>query len=145
MPQPPTARDALDAMGLDAICDRIINGDSVRQICLKEEIGVASFWKWVASDAERSARVTSARVASAATLEEDAGSVLEDKQIPVDRAREIASHKRWQAKIRNPRQYGEKLELSGGLDIQNLSEQEVDARAAAIAARLAALGPVEGA
>lgn len=132
-------------MGLDAICDRIINGDSVRQICLKEEIGVASFWKWVASDAERSARVTSARVASAATLEEDAGSVLEDKQIPVDRAREIASHKRWQAKIRNPRQYGEKLELSGGLDIQNLSEQEIDSRAAAIAARLAALGPVDGA
>lgn len=64
---------------------------------------------------------------------------LEDRSIPVDRAREIASHKRWQAKIRNPRQYGEKLELSGGLDIQNLSEQEVDARAAAIAARLAGL------
>lgn len=137
MPQPPTAQAALDRLGLEAVCDRIIEGQSVNAICRAIEISASAFWRWVAADAERSARVKSARIASAATFAEQAGEVLEDKSIPIDRGREIASHKRWEAKMRNPRDFGEKLELSGELALHNLSAEELDARAATLAKQIA--------
>lgn len=137
MPQPNYAEQALNIIGLDEICDRILGGESVRQLCGEFKVGVASFWRWVSLDAERSARVKSARQASAASIDEKALEVLQDNSIPVDRAREIASHMRWQARVRDPRQFGEKLELSGELALNNLSADELDARAATLAKQIA--------
>jgi hypothetical protein len=137
MPQPPTARDALDRLGLESICDRIREGQSVNEICRSIEISASAFWRWIEADAERSARVRVSRTASAAAMEEKAETVLLDKQMEIQRARELASHYRWAAKVRNPREYGEKLELTGEMTIQNLTSEEVEARASALLIEIA--------
>lgn len=139
MPTPPTAREALDRKGIESICDDIISGMSIRQIAAN--LGTTDFAvrRWLALDASRSARALAARKISASHFAEEALDVVRDKSIPVDRAREIASHMRWMAKTRDPVQFGDKLELGGELTLNSLSSEELIARNAAIAAEIAKL------
>jgi hypothetical protein len=131
----------LDELGIEGFCDEVIGGKSYTKIAADHEVSKAALLRWLAADPDRSARARDARVLSSHTFDDMAEEVLRDTGIEPARAREIASHLRWRASKIAPRDYGDKLELTGTLDIQNLSEQEVDARAASIAARLAALDP----
>jgi transcriptional regulator with XRE-family HTH domain len=136
MPQPATAAEKLDGFGLEAFCDAITDGKSYQQIA--EQLGIArsSVARWLALDAERSARVREALRDSAAAEDDKAEAVLLDKTMDIHRARELASHYRWRARVRNPREYGEKLDINQTTTVVNLSDDEIQRRRLALEARL---------
>lgn len=116
------AKAKLDALGIDGMCERLRDGKSYREI--SEEIGVskASVANWIAAKPERSARAQEARRISAQEEDERALKVLED--LPSDptsgqvsKAREIAAHRRWRAKVRDPENYGDRMKVDHGLDV----------------------------
>lgn len=97
--------------------------------------------RWLASDSERSARAREARISAAQVWDEKAETVLEDKEVDIQRARELASHYRWRASKINPREYGDKLQVDNTHTVLNLSDEEIRRRAARIEAELAAALP----
>lgn len=123
MPQPATAEAKLDDFGIDALCDHLIEGGTFRDLSQKLGVARASIYRWISLDADRSARVQAARVSSALDLSEEALVILKGKQYPIDRAREIASHLRWEAKVRNPQQFGEKVQVDQNVT-QHASQSE---------------------
>jgi hypothetical protein len=129
----------LDKLGIDEFCDRIASGDSYTEIGRELEISTATISNWLAIDPERAARAREANIESARISEEQAFQILSDPKMPVDRARELASHLRWRARVRNPRQYGDKLEIDQTTKVTNVSDSDLDAQMQAINKKLAEL------
>lgn len=145
MPTPPTASAALDELGIEAFCDKLIDGQSYTIIAKELGIGKSSIARWLAADAERSARAREALILSAATEADKAEAVLlghvkgaGDMALDPATKRELAFHYRWLARVRNPRDYGEKLQVDSNHTIVNLSDEEIARRAARITADLEA-------
>ena len=108
----------MDAIGIDAICARIIDGDMLATIC--EDIGVSrpALTAWLNADPERQARADRARIDAAASYVEAAERAIIDApsdSTELTRARELAHHYRWKAAKSNPRRYGDKVtqEITG--------------------------------
>lgn len=140
------AKEKLELCGIDAICDDIIDGLSYRDIAKNLGIGVSRLHAWLEADPERSARARSALRESAMSCDDEALDVLRDKTIDPARAREIASHLRWRARVRDQSRYGEKLQVDQKTEIVNLSSEEIARQRAKIqeqieAARRGALPP----
>lgn len=117
MPTPATARAALDAAGIEAICDLTLEGLSQRQIAERIGITDGSLRSWLTDDPTRSARVQKIRAETAQHWEEEAQRAITDARsdpVELTRARELAQHYRWRAAIINP-QYrpAQKQEHSG--------------------------------
>jgi hypothetical protein len=134
-------RDALlilDMFGIDAFCDEVINGKTYVKIGRELGISAASVAAWLAADSERAARAKSARIMSAQSADELAEDVLMNEDLDPIIRRELASHYRWRAKVVNPREYGEKLQIDGKMEVNTLTDAQIEARALAIRSRLAA-------
>lgn len=113
-----TTAQRLDAIGIDAICEMIEADMGYLTIAKAHNMGVASFDAWLNADAERSARARESRVKSARQCDDSALDALlaipdDGTAAVVSRQRELASHFRWRAKTRNPRDYGDKTTLAG--------------------------------
>ena len=114
----PVARMILEAIGIDAICSRIVDGEMMGDIC--GDIGVSrpALAAWINSDPERQARADRARIDAAAAYVEAAERAIIDApsdSTELTRARELAHHYRWKASKSNPRRYGDKVtqEITG--------------------------------
>lgn len=142
MPQPPTAEQALDAFGIENLVDHILEGGTFRDLAEKLGISRSAIYRWVGLDADRSTRVHSARVSSAMDLAEEARVVLRDKDIPIDRGREIASHCRWESRIRDPKQFGDKVQVDQNVtQLDSLSDSQLLERVAMLESKLSAPMP----
>lgn len=112
MPTPPTAREAFDALGIDAVCDLILDGKSQREIGAIAGATAGSFRTWLSEDAARSARATEARRNTACHWDEQAEAELREAPLTTEgiaKARELASHFRWRASKIDPR-YGDRVQ-----------------------------------
>lgn len=127
-----TATETIDALGVDALCDRLCAGESQTAIAESLGVGIATLSRWIAADPERSARVREARIAAARTFDEMAESELRSATDPfgLAKARELASHYRWKASKSNPREYGEKIEIDQKTTLTDLTEDQINARLA---------------
>ena len=138
--KPPTARQKLETEGLDSIISRMSGGESQRAIADSLDIDYGDFANWLAEDPQRSARAREARILSARHWDEKAEAVLtgadDDKPGSIAKARELASHYRWRAKCYAPREYGDKLDLTAAVTVQELSEEQLQAKANALADKL---------
>ena len=127
---------ACDAMGIDALCEKLIAG--VSQTAIAAEIGVslATLIAWVAADPERSARAREARVASAGNFADRAEEELRRASDPftLARARELASHYRWKASKASPKDFGDKIEIEQRTTLTDLTEEQLDAKLARLLA-----------
>lgn len=125
-----TATETIDAIGVDALCDRLCAGESQTAIAESLGVGIATLSRWIAADPERSARVREARIAAARTFDEMAEAELRAAADPfgLAKARELASHYRWKASKSNPREYGEKIEIDQRTTITDLTEEQLDAK-----------------
>ena len=110
------AQAALDAVGIDGICEQIYEGTPLVEIARGIGVSQGSLNAWVAASPERSARAWTARKATAQMWEEKAEQVIAEAKtkIQLARARELAHHYRWRASKINPA-YGNKVqtEISG--------------------------------
>lgn len=120
MPQEPTSRNTLDEIGIEAICDRLADGESQTAIAASLNISKSSLCRWIALDEQRSARAREARILAASAYADLALAAIKDAPDPFEltRARELASHYRWQASKASPQEYGDKVETTHKGEVQ---------------------------
>ena len=133
-------RDAIAAFGIDAICALI--EEDVGESAIANKIGCSrqSLNAWINADPQHSARVRVSREQSAQDCDYKAEEVLlairsDSSPAEVTRARELASHYRWRAKVRNPRNYGDKQEVTAAVTVAEMTSEERQQRVNAIIAR----------
>lgn len=99
----------------DDLCARIEDGESLTAIAKDLGCNVSTLTRWIAGDPQRSARARESRIAAAGSYADLALQVLQDAPDPfaLAKAREVASHYRWQASKANPAAYGERTTLAG--------------------------------
>jgi len=122
--QPPTAMDKLDKIGVDAICEKIIGGETLTAISKGVGVSVAWLLAWCNKDGERSARVREARITSARSWDDKAEIAISEAtdQFTLSRARELAQHYRWRASKIAPKDYGDKLAIGGADDLPPIKQ-----------------------
>lgn len=112
-------RDLLQSVGIDLICERLIAGET--QTSIAADIGVSKglLCAWLA-EPERSARAREARILAASSYADLALAAIKDAPDPFEltRARELASHYRWQASKASPQEYGDKVETTHKGEVQ---------------------------
>ncbi len=94
----------------------LIDGKSFRQIALLLNIRLSTLYEFT-NTSERSTRTKHALMMSATTHMELSISVLENApsdKLELMRARELSSAHRWAAKVKDPRSYGEKVDVTSG-------------------------------
>lgn len=98
-------------LDIDKICADICETKSMTQIAAENNIEVSTLLDWIEADADRVARAREARRRTALLWEERAEAVLAQAGDPFElqKARELAHHYRWRAKVIAPREYGEKV------------------------------------
>lgn len=128
------AKEKLDQLGVEWLCNQIIDGQSQTSIAQSVGVSLATLSNWIAADIERSARVREARIASSRAYDEKAEQALMDARDPFElaKARELASHYRWKASKTNPKEYGERVEIDQKTSITDLTEEQLDAKLAAL-------------
>ena len=126
----------LDALGIEAICDRLTAGESQTAIAKSAGVHVATLCRWLAADPQRSACAREARLAWAASFADLAVQKLEEAADPfaLAKARELASHYRWKASKANPREFGDKIEIDQKTTVTDLTEEQLDAKLARLLA-----------
>ena len=127
------AGDMLDALGVDAVCEMIVDGASYAHIASSAGVSKSAFIAWVARDADRSARVREARILSAQTFDELAElSISQASDVfELSRAKELAHHYRWRAAKRSPEyreNKGVEVTGAGGGPVQVMTLEFVDAK-----------------
>ncbi len=130
----------LDALGIDKIVEMILDDKSYAMI--SAELGfpnVRTLTEWLDADANRLACAREARVKSARRCDELALEALEgiSDDAPagmIARQREIASHYRWRAKSRNPREFGDSIRVDAEVKVETVDQ--VDAMLALMVAKM---------
>lgn len=123
-----------DALTAIVICERVAQGETIKAIAAEE--GFPSWptvCKWLASETDFAIRYARARAASAEALEHKIIQILDDPAMDPHDKRVRADGYKWIASKRNPRVYGEKLDLSvsgslsivASLDTSRLSLEEL--------------------
>ncbi len=114
--RPATAMEAMDAFGVDAVCEAIMDRKSLTLIASEAGTSLTTLLRWLDADSERSARVREARSAMGKIWDERAESVIEDAQdeFELKKAKELAHHYRWRSAKVAPRDYGDKIDLNHG-------------------------------
>jgi DNA-binding transcriptional MocR family regulator len=109
---------------IEEICEMLINGDSYRQIADHYGVGLGTVTRYLAQP-EHSAYAREARRAAGQTAADKAREILTSRE-PKDMVelmwmREQASHYRWEASKKNPKDYGDKVEIEGNINTQRLN------------------------
>lgn len=132
------AQDKIAAKGIDQICLDIAGGMSMNHMARTLGVGIGRLFDWIDSDPVRAARVRVARAQSARHWDELAEIEMRKATDPFEfsKARELAQHFRWRAKMVAPKEYGDKVVqehtgAGGGpitlaaLDLKNMSDAEL--------------------
>lgn len=122
--RPPQSRDKIDAVGIDQVCEWIVEGESLTAIAKKIGVAVSTLLTWAELDTDRSARVREARTLAARIEDAKALQVIEEASDPfsLSKAKEIAHHRRWRAAKFAPKDYGEKVALGGADDLPAIKQ-----------------------
>jgi transposase-like protein len=123
------ARHKLDVAGEQVIIDMITRGAGYRAIAREHDVSIGSLFAWINGTSERSHACANARELASYSEDELALDDIElaTNQFDLAKAREMAIHRRWRAKILNPRKYGDKvaLEHSGNVNIKTMSDADL--------------------
>lgn len=134
-------------LDIDKICADICETKSMREIAAANNIDMATLLEWIEGDPHRVARTREARRRTALLWEERAEAVLAQAgdNFELQKARELAHHYRWRAKMIAPKEYGDKVtqELTGkdgapiavaqAVNFKALSDKELEAMQAMLA------------
>lgn len=136
--QPAPAKKKLDAAGEKDVIELITSGTGYRAIAARYGVSVGTLHAWINATPERShacacASVLAAHAEDDAALDEIAGA---KDTFELAKARELAIHRRWRAKSLNPKKYGDKVDITAAVTVQELSEEQLQAKAKALADKL---------
>lgn len=131
------------------ICERIANGESLRQILETDGMPASStVFKWLSDDASFSEQYARAREAQADAVFDDILSIADDGRNDwmqrnygeetrwvengeaIRRSQLRIDARKWMAGKLKPKKYGERLDLHHSGGIETMSEEQVNARLA---------------
>jgi hypothetical protein len=109
----PAVRNRLDVIGIDDVCDMIENMMSLRDIAKQVGVDVAELSRWL-DRPQHSARADQSRARSSVLWDEESEKVLKEATDPlqVSKARELAHHYRWRARMIDPKRYGDRSKVT---------------------------------
>lgn len=145
-PKPPTSLEKIEAYGMEAICKRLEAGESMRRIAVSLDVPAVALVRW-ADDPNHSAHTREARRVGAAAVADQAETVLteaDETPIGIARARELAQHYRWKAKMLDPGTYGDKVQVDATVREDKLTDAQLDARLSTLAAKFGFALPGNG-
>lgn len=108
------AKSTKTHLDIEVICDDILVGLSYEDIAAKYNITYGVLHRFL-SHVDNSARVIIARQQSADIFDTKAETALlkaKSTLTEITRARELASHYRWKASKRNPKVFGDKVDVT---------------------------------
>lgn len=147
------------------ICRRIAEGETLKQICRDERMPPESTVRtWALDDrAGFSARYARAREMQLDTWADEITEIAEDgrndwmeretrsgrvvtvlNEEAVARSRLRVDSRKWLLSKLKPERYGDKLELSGKLDLNNKTDEQIDARVAHLLGKAGIAGAAGG-
>lgn len=111
----PVAREALDAFGIDAVCEAIGDGETLTAIAERVGVSIGSLSAWLEADAERSARAREVRRAMGRVWDEKAETEIRaaEDDLGLRKAKELAHHYRWRASKISAAEYGDRVTHAG--------------------------------
>lgn len=113
----------------DAICERIVSGESLRTICTSATMpNRSTVMRWMADDAAFATKYARARVIQADFLEEEMSEIEDETlrgSLDPAAARVVLASKQWRAAKLAPKRYGEKLAIGGADDLPALQSQAI--------------------
>lgn len=114
-PQPGSKPRVTDALELDTVCDLISIGTSLSAIAEQYKVSLGSLIAWISETPERTARTRTARQEAAKLWDEEATRLIAEAKDGFDlsKAKELAHHYRWRASKIAPKEYGDKVALTG--------------------------------
>jgi len=129
---------AFDQSKADAICARMVEGESLRKASTAEGVSAAWLLKWVAMDEHAALREQYARAMQARAdakfeeldeVSEDA--VAAETAVQVAGLRLKADNIKWMTGKMHPKKYGDKLELAGEMHhkVEKVVREVVDPKA----------------
>ena len=100
------------------ICRRLSDGPALGKICAELGIGRTTVYDWQEEHPEFAEQIARARVRQADSMAEKHDAIVEKTasgEMPPDVARVVLGGLQWQAKVLNPKRYGERIsaELTG--------------------------------
>lgn len=116
----------------DTICERLGDGESLLKICREEAMPCkTTVFKWIATDAEFANNYARAREAQAEGFAEEIVAIADTGDI--ERIKTQVDARKWVASKILAKKYGDRLDLNmmGGLNITNLTDEELAAKLAA--------------
>jgi hypothetical protein len=141
---------AFDQVTADKICDRLVNGDSLRKICLDEDMPSAALvCKWLGENEQFREQYAHARDAQADTLADEILDIADDgtndwmgdkddkdgtqyNGDAVQRSKLRVDARKWIAAKLKPKKYGDRIDVTSGNEPIRMDETAVAARAAAL-------------
>lgn len=94
---------------LDDIIEMVENGETLRDIGSKYGVTVGAVSQFLS---KHPARAAEAYRVSAQAMADKAIAVLKDESVDIARGRELASHYRWESKMRDRARYGDKVDMT---------------------------------
>lgn len=141
----------------DKLCEELVEGRSLRRICLDDDMPAAStIFKWLKQNEDFAEQYARAREAQADTLADEIVDIADDGSNDymgedekyngdaVARSRLRVEARKWVAAKLKPKKYGEKLDLTSGGDKLPSSSVDVSGLSEAALRELAALGVKDG-
>jgi len=103
------ANSKLDAVGIEGVCDVLLNGSTLIQYAELLKIDLSQLLHWILADPGRSARMRECRSEAAIVWDERCELLLAGSRdaFELSKARELAHHYRWRASKIAPRIYGD--------------------------------------
>ena len=96
----------------NAICERLIEGESLRRICRDDGMPSAStVCRWLGQNEEFQQQYAHARDAQADTLADEILDIVDDKQADPQRARLQMDARKWLSGKMAPKRYGEAVQM----------------------------------
>jgi len=121
------------------ICSRIAAGENLSVICKEEGMPSHSlFCAWTLEFSEVAEQYARAREDRADARSDRIDSYVQRMfagEIDPQQCRVAIDAEKWQAGKEKPKRYGDKLELTGELEVNRLTDEQVDARLAALLAK----------
>lgn len=107
--------EILPRIDFEMAIEGLTEGKTFKEIAAEQNIPTVTMFDFLYRDVECAARVRVALVKSAQMFADLAEEVIKNAPrdfIEIQRARELAQHYRWKASKRNPREFGDKIDIT---------------------------------
>ena len=141
--KPTTPEDKIKI--LDAVIERLVDGESLREICLDDDMpNKVTILRWTNSDSGLATSMARAREMQADALDDDITGVIKeirDGTLDANQGRVIINAHQWRAAALKPKLYGTKQTVDVNHGIKHMDVDQLEVHGRELAARLGIILP----